>query len=211
MEHVPSAWPLSPTTTDSIHPAALAGAQAGVAAHRVIFVDLARALAVFLMIEGHTTSALLRPGTVDGWLYAAWNFQRGLTSCVFLLLSGFAFSIATSRHWDANATVSWRMARRVRRFLMFAVLGYALHFPVARLDDLARLGPEGWRVYTSEFQQIWLTMALADGLLKFIIMPLVFYFLNADGAASTETAFEVLQASEPLPVRVAADVTRFRL
>jgi hypothetical protein len=69
---------------------------------------------------------------------------------------------------------------------------------------LYAVGPSGWRVYTSEFEQIWLTMALADGLLKFIIMPLAFFFLNPDGAASTETAFEVLQAAEPLLTQPAA-------
>ena len=71
----------------------------GVHARRVIFIDLARALAVVLMVYGHTISALLAPEYRSGPWYDAWLFQRGLTSSLFLLLSGFAFSIATTRHW----------------------------------------------------------------------------------------------------------------
>lgn len=78
------------------------------------------------------------------------------------------------------------------------------------------LGPEGIPtscktggsnkpVYTSEFDQIWLTMALADGLVKFIVLPLIFYFVNQDGQISA-TAFEVLApAGQVLLSTAAAD------
>ena len=69
-------------------------------AQRVIFIDLARTLAVVLMLYGHTVSALLAPEFRAGTWYDVWQFQRGLTSCLFLLLSGFAFSIATARRWS---------------------------------------------------------------------------------------------------------------
>jgi hypothetical protein len=36
---------------------------------------------------------------------------------------------------------------RVRRFLLFIVLGYALHFPVERMADLASAGEERWRSF----------------------------------------------------------------
>ena len=61
---------------------------------------------------------------------------------------------------------------------------------------LFALGPEGWRVYTSQFTQTWLTMGLADGLKLVLVVPLVFFFLNADGSPSTATAFEVLAPAE---------------
>jgi uncharacterized membrane protein len=67
----------------------------GAHAHRVIFIDLARALAVFFMLYGHTIDALLAPAYRGGVWFDAWQFQRGLTSSLFLILSGFAFSIAT--------------------------------------------------------------------------------------------------------------------
>lgn len=123
---------------------ALAGGTAGVHAHRVIFIDLARALAVVLMVYGHTVSAVLAPEYRTGLWFDVWQFQRGLTSSLFLLLSGFAFSIATTRHWATHLRVSWRSLRRVRRFALFVLLGYALHFPVARFADLPSASAERW-------------------------------------------------------------------
>ena len=73
---------------------------------RVIFIDLARALAVVFMLYGHAVSALLDPRYRTGAWFDVWTFQRGLTSCLFLLLSGFAFSIATARHWSLHTGFS---------------------------------------------------------------------------------------------------------
>ena len=78
----------------------------GVHSRRVIFIDLARALAAVFMLYGHTVSALLAPRYQTGTWFDIWVFQRGLTSSLFLLLSGFAFSIATGRHWSSHAQVS---------------------------------------------------------------------------------------------------------
>jgi len=115
--------------------------------HRVIFVDLARALAVMLMIAGHTSSALLAPHYRSGPWFDAWTFQRGLTSGLFLLLSGFAFSLATTRHWPAHLQISSAVFKRVRRFGLFVVLGYALHFPVLHFAQLATATDQQWRSF----------------------------------------------------------------
>jgi uncharacterized membrane protein len=119
----------------------------GVHSRRVIFIDLARALAAVFMLYGHTVSALLAPRYQTGTWFDIWVFQRGLTSTLFLLLSGFAFSIATGRHWSSHAQISPVVIRRVRRFSLFILLGYALHFPVARFADLAYATPERWRSF----------------------------------------------------------------
>ena len=125
----------------------VAEAGAGVHARRVIFIDLARALAVGLMVYGHTISALLAPEYRSGPWYDAWVFQRGLTSSLFLLLSGFAFSIATTRHWASHMHLSPAVIKRLRRFTLFIVLGYALHFPVGQLSQLSDIGPDRWRSF----------------------------------------------------------------
>jgi acyltransferase len=114
---------------------------------RVIFIDLARALAAVFMLYGHSVSALLHPRYQTGTWFDIWVFQRGLTSTLFLLLSGFAFSIATGRHWSSHGQLSPAVLKRIRRFSLFVVLGYALHFPVARFADLAYATPERWRSF----------------------------------------------------------------
>jgi uncharacterized membrane protein len=119
----------------------------GAHAHRVIFIDLGRFLALVFMLYGHTVSALLAPQYLRGTWFDVWNFQRGLTSSLFLLLSGFAFSVATSRRWGAHQGLSPAFFKRVRRFGLFLLLGYAIHFPVSRFSQLAMLTDEQWRSF----------------------------------------------------------------
>ena len=77
---------------------------------------------------------------IRSYLYAGTVcIARGLTSCLFLILSGFAFSIATARHWTLHTAVSPAILKRARRFGLFIALGYALHFPVARLSELSNI------------------------------------------------------------------------
>jgi acyltransferase len=116
-------------------------------AHRVIFIDLARALAVVFMLYGHTIDTVLAPGYRVGTWYDVWLFQRGLTSSLFLLLSGFAFSIATSRHWTSHAHWSPVVVKRVRRFGGFVLLGYLLHVPVARFVLLPSATDAQWQAF----------------------------------------------------------------
>jgi uncharacterized membrane protein len=122
-------------------------AAGGAHAHRVIFIDLGRFLALVFMLYGHTVSALLAPEYQRGTWFEVWNFQRGLTSSLFLLLSGFAFSVATSRHWGSHQTPSFKVFKRMRRFALFLLLGYAIHFPVSRLSMLMRLTDEQWNTF----------------------------------------------------------------
>ena len=114
-------------------------------AQRVIFIDLARAIAVILMVAGHTSSALLAKSYQSGEWFEVWTFQRGLTSALFLLLAGFAFSIATTRHWNTHLALSPPVLKRARRFAMFVVLGYALHLPMRPIWKVADATEPQWR------------------------------------------------------------------
>ena len=116
-------------------------------ARRVIFIDLARALAVVFMLYGHTTSALLAPAYQTGRWFDIWQFQRGLTSSLFLLLGGFAFSIATTRHWTSHLGWSPALVKRLRRFGLFVVLGYALHLPASRFSAMLTVDEAKWRAF----------------------------------------------------------------
>lgn len=112
---------------------------------RVVFVDVARALAVLFMIFGHSLNVLLDPAYQRHVAFDVLLFLRGLTSCTFLFLSGFAFTVASSHYWDAHLHPSRRLFDRLRRFAFFIALGYAMRFPVDRLAHLRFLGDETWR------------------------------------------------------------------
>ena len=134
--------------------------------HRVIFIDLARAVAVVAMVYGHTIDAVLHPKYRVGAWFTAWQFQRGLTSCLFLLLSGFAFSVATTRHWTVHVQLSPQLLRRTRRFAMFVALGYALHFPVRHIVQLEGATTEQWRSFldVDVLQLIGMTFLIVQAL-----------------------------------------------
>lgn len=112
-----------------------------------MFIDLARAVAVLLMVQGHTIDALLHPDHRWSLSYNAWLFIRGLTSCTFLFLSGTAVSITAIRHWDDQRSLTRRWWRRVRRFAFFLALGYLIHFPMGRFWHLPFATEERWRSF----------------------------------------------------------------
>jgi len=159
-------------------------------AHRVIFVDLARALAVALMVQGHTLEALLDRAYQSAPWYSAWVFQRGLTSCLFLTLSGFTFSVATLRHWKNHTHPSRTMASRIRRFGFFVLLGYALHFPAARFADLSALADDRWRSFlaVNVLQLIGVSLILLQLLVLVCRTPRMFRTAAFAGAALVAVA-----------------------
>jgi len=112
-------------------------------------VDLARSAAVLFMVQGHTLHALLDPRYGGGPLSDAWLFLRGLTSCMFLTLSGFSFSLATDRHWDAYRSPGRRVARRLLRYGLLLVLGYGMRFPSRTLAGLPWATPEQWQLFAA--------------------------------------------------------------
>lgn len=125
-----------------------AGASRAHPSSRVPFIDLARASAVLFMIQGHALNVLLQPGSwQDNPVFGAWLYLRGLTSCLFFLLSGFVFSVATDRHWDSHLRVTRPVVRRLFRFALFLVLGYAMHFPMGRFEHLEFANEERWRSF----------------------------------------------------------------
>ena len=99
------------------------------------------------MLYGHTASALLAPSYQVGRWFDIWQFQRGLTSSLFLLLGGFAFSIATGRRWASHVRWSPALVKRIRRFGLFVVLGYALHLPASKFAGLSSVSADGWRAF----------------------------------------------------------------
>lgn len=109
--------------------------------------DLARAVAVLLMVQGHTIDALLHPDFRTSLHYNAWLYLRGLTSCTFLFLSGAAFSLTGLRHWDEQGRFSRRSFKRVRRLAFFLALGYFVKFPMGRFVDLGYASDERWRSF----------------------------------------------------------------
>ena len=114
---------------------------------RSVFVDVARAAAIMMMVQGHTLHVVLATDLRSETVFYVWSFLRGLTSSTFLLLSGFVFALATHRHWTDQFVSRATTGRRFRRLGFFLLLGYALHFPMAKLGHLYGMSDERWKSF----------------------------------------------------------------
>ena len=128
---------------------------------RVLFVDLARVIAILMMIQGHTLDALLSAEYRTQTAFFAWSFVRGLTSCSFFFLAGFAFVMATYGRDGQIRTSGRTPRRRFRRLAFFLAVGYLLHSPVGKLTQIGLVDAGGWRPFfaVDALQCLALTLA----------------------------------------------------
>lgn len=166
--------------TSSAAPAA-AAPPAAAGPGRILFIDLARAIAVLLMVQGHTIDALLHPDYRSSLQYNAWLYMRGLTSCTFLFLSGAAFSLTAQRHWDEQRRFSRRALKRIRRLAFFLALGYFVKFPMGRFAHLPFANDERWRSFLAVdvLQNVALTLLGLQALIWVTRRPRTFAVLCA--------------------------------
>jgi surface polysaccharide O-acyltransferase-like enzyme len=118
-----------------------------IAPSRLVLVDLARVLAIFFMIQGHTLDVLLAPAYREGTVFAVWLFLRGLTAPMFFILSGVSFMVSTTHREEKFARPDWGMARRSGRFVFFMTLGYAMHLPAGSLEQLQYVDAATWQAW----------------------------------------------------------------
>ncbi|MET0283304.1 MAG: heparan-alpha-glucosaminide N-acetyltransferase domain-containing protein, partial [Polyangiales bacterium] len=90
--------------------------------------DRLRALAVVSMVQGHTFTALMRPDALPQSFMQWHALVHGLTAPAFLFGAGLAWGIASYPRYDAQPF--WK---RMRRYTMLIVIGYALQLPGASL------------------------------------------------------------------------------
>ncbi|MBU2444009.1 MAG: DUF1624 domain-containing protein [Bacteroidetes bacterium] len=97
---------------------------------RVIFIDLLRFVAIFMMVHGHTVDVLLSydhrlPGSVG---FNTWLFFRGLTAPLFLFASGFVYGVRF-RRTDSPEKFKLISRKTIRRALLIIVIGYLMKSP----------------------------------------------------------------------------------
>jgi len=112
---------------------------------RLYALDLARFVAMLLMIQGHVLDALVMPTVIDVTQppWSVWSWIRGLTAPVFLTVSGAVHVFAAKRATDGMITES-TLEKRMRWAVTILVIGYLLVFPGKRIIDLPYVATEGW-------------------------------------------------------------------
>ncbi|MBN2524822.1 MAG: DUF1624 domain-containing protein [Deltaproteobacteria bacterium] len=94
---------------------------------RVVFIDQARAFALTMMLVGHSLHHFLGEPWRSSNAYNEYQFFRGITSALFLMVSGFSFVVASFKYWDDYTSYSPRLMARMRRIGYILFLAYLLH------------------------------------------------------------------------------------
>jgi uncharacterized membrane protein len=115
---------------------------------RIYFLDMMKALAVLMMVEGHTVDAFLdsacrRP---DSPVYAVWLGIRGFTAPIFMFSSGAVFTYLL-RAGQIPFFENPRVKKGFIRFLTLVAIGYLLRYPGRHIVDFSTVTPNQWRVF----------------------------------------------------------------
>lgn len=118
--------------------------------NRIIFLDILRAFAVFMMIQGHTIHTLLANEYRDlnYPLYSFWNTMRGFTAPIFMFSAGTAFTFLLFKNavpFKGNP----RVRKGINRFIVLLLTGYLLRYPTYRIFDFRYVTEESWKIFYS--------------------------------------------------------------
>jgi uncharacterized membrane protein len=104
---------------------------------RIMFLDLMRVIALFMMIQGHTTYDFLDLEIRDGKSAGInlWTSLRGYTAPFFMLVSGAVFTYLMISQAKPDGT-NPRIKAGLKRIFSLLFWGYLLNFPLHILGKL---------------------------------------------------------------------------
>ena len=132
---------------------------------RILFLDLMRVLALFMMIQGHTTYDFLDLTIRDGHSTGIkiWTSLRGYTAPFFMMVSGAVFTFLMLSQ-EQNDGSNPRVRAGINRIFTLLFWGYLLNFPIYEIGQI--FTKEGLNHFLSTgigetfFTIIWISLAL---------------------------------------------------
>lgn len=145
-----------------------------VSVFRLRFIDMARAMAILLMLEGHFVDVTLAakwrvPGNI---IYDFWLYVRGLAAPMFFTVTGVIFAYLLSGVREPVFLEARRVRRGLLRALELFIWGYVLQVDLRLLPLLLRGELDAW------FQAFHVLQCIATGLL---VMIAIFGLLRRAG------------------------------
>jgi uncharacterized membrane protein len=115
---------------------------------RLYALDMARFIAMIMMIQGHTMYTMVDHQFIDvqSFPWSWWNFLRGLTAPIFLFVSGAVHVFAMKRSQSGSISKE-TLNKRLQWIAIIFICGYLLVFPASRLIDLPYLDTSIWRQF----------------------------------------------------------------
>jgi len=107
-----------------------------------------RAFAVMMMVQGHTTDALLDQSyrTFSSAGYTIWEFFRGFTAPIFMFTSGTVFTYLFKLN-NLPFKDNPRVLKGLKRFLLLVFIGYLLRFPTWNIFDYSQVEEKQWQIF----------------------------------------------------------------
>ena len=95
---------------------------------RLKFIDMARSIAILMMLEGHFTGAALawEYRSYDYTLFQVWHLLHGLTSPLFFTVTGLIFVYLLVGNKDVSFSENPRVKKGGKRILQLLFWGYAI-------------------------------------------------------------------------------------
>jgi len=98
--------------------------------NRLYFIDIIRAFAILMMLQGHFINTLLADSYRDLNIipYTVWTYFRGITAPTFFTISGLIFTYLLLRAKEKGQD-KLRMRKGITRGFFLIVVGYLLRIP----------------------------------------------------------------------------------
>ncbi len=137
---------------------------------RLVWVDLFKAIAVLVMIQGHV-STMLTPAIRQSTAYWILDFINGIIAPSFLFTSGALFLIVMKRKLDDLLRFGPLFWRQLRRILGIILLGYLLHLP---FFSLFKTITRSTRVDLVNLFQVDILQCIGVSILLLMVLTLIF-------------------------------------
>ncbi len=175
---------------------------------RLSALDIARLIAMLMMVQGHTVFALIDYNIISSskWYWEFWTSIRGLTAPIFLMVSGAVHIFANKRNADGEVPAT-TFKKRIKTCSILLIIGYLLQFPANNLYDIPFISEAGlYKLFSVNVLQMFsISLLLLNAVFKltknnFQLMTVVFVlgnlFLIMAPLSLTTNWFEIL----PLPI-----------
>lgn len=166
---------------------------------RLKFIDMARSIAILMMLEGHFTGSALADKYRDdnNWLFSFWHNLHGLTSPLFFAVTGVVFIYLLSRSTDEPFFQNERVKKGFGRVRMLLFWGYFIQFDLITFvrdtyygfEDLFKGGTRGFVYHLDWFQAFHVLQSIGFGIFFLLLVfgiyklikkgPLYLYYLIA--------------------------------
>ncbi|MCB0749804.1 MAG: DUF1624 domain-containing protein, partial [Ignavibacteriae bacterium] len=116
--------------------------------NRILYIDLLRAFAVIMMIQGHTVDTFLADEyrSMDSTGYSIWLTLRGFTAPIFMFAAGLIFTYLL-RADTFTFLSNPRVKKGVKRAFTLIIIGYLLRYPTYRIFDFTYVSQSQWDIF----------------------------------------------------------------